>query len=412
MMVITTVGTSLFENYMSSEVKILFRNEDEKHEDISQALKILRDRNASEFENDNIQTAIAKIKPFIENLWLKGISKNQKGWYFPEEETTLNEYASAEIESILKIQEEQNVFTSVYLLATDTVLSRLAAKMLAEFLNKEFSSILQIHFNPQLDVIEHLRINDFDRFKKGLVNLSDRFYQIADSMLKVNLPQNIVLNITGGYKGIIPYLSLLGQINQTKIQYTFENTGTLITVPQLPIKQNDDLFEKHWESLHLLKNEILSKYEYAELFAALNVCFDEDGDDFCFNFLGEALWKKYISNYFVFYCSDDVLKDINKDDNIYNEVVSSFYHTDQRLKFSKRKPQPHNDHLCYGKGRFNPRVFYFEEDEKVVIYKVFQKHNNEYENYLERLKSKKMRLETIKEDLLEKSAIRKLKIKA
>jgi CRISPR/Cas system-associated protein Csm6 len=407
--VITTVGTSLFENYMSSEAKTLFRENDENHTDISQALKNLRDKDASEY-NAGATEVCDKIKPSIENLWLKGISKKKKDWIFTDNAEELNEYASAEIESILKIRKEEGDFIDVRLIATDTVLSRLAASMIATFLNNNYSEDLKAYFNPKIDVIQDLRIDDFERFKEGLIGLSDRFYNITNNKLRAKLSEDIILNVTGGYKGIIPYLSLLGQVNQTKVQYTFEDTGVLITIPQLPIKQDDELFEKHWKSLqHLLKSEILSRFEYSELYEDLSVCFDLDGNDFCFNFLGEALWKKFLANFFDFYCSDEVLEEIESNNDIYNEVASSFYHSEQRLNLSKRKPQPHNDHLCYGKSRHKPRIFYFEEDGNIFIYKVFIKHNNEYESYLDSLK--KIRIEQTKKEFMYKSTIRKLKIK-
>ena len=71
--IITTVGTSLFENYMSSEVKIAFKLEDEKHEDISGVLQTLKDRIASAYNPKGIEEI--KVKKFIKGLWLEDITK-------------------------------------------------------------------------------------------------------------------------------------------------------------------------------------------------------------------------------------------------------------------------------------------------------------------------------------------------
>lgn len=354
---------------MSSEVKTYFKEQKENHIDISQALKNLRNKDASDY--DVTSTEIAdKIEPTIKNLWLKGISKKKKKWFFTEHGEELNKYASAEIESILKIQRTEDNFVDVYLIATDTVLSRLAASMIASFLNSNYSDVLKAHFNYKIDVIKNLKVDNFERFKNGLLKLSDRFYQIVDNKLRANLSQEIILNITGGYKGVIPYLSLLGQINQIQIQYTFENTGVLINIPQVPVKQDNELFEMHWESLHQLEEEkILNRYEYSQLFEELSVCFDLDGNDFCFNFLGEALWKKYKNQYFIFYAPDETWDEIQKQSDI-KRILATKLWKEEVQKGSKNEQK--GNKWCYDDGNNNNRIYNIIIDGKFIVYKSFE----------------------------------------
>jgi len=410
--VLTTVGTSIFDNYLST--KTLF---DRKGKMLQPARRHNDRQVIDEIKNIKKEaktaTAIAEYRfkdiiNVLEKNWLNGVTKNSydNDWVFRD---GLNEFASAEIESILKILRAEESFIDIYLIATDTVLSHLAAEIINGFLNAHFSGRLKAHFNVKQDVIKDLRIDDYEKFKLGLVRLSNRFYQITKGKLVENLTQDIILNITGGYKAIIPFLSLLGQVNQTKIWYTFEDTGVLIEIPQLPIKQNDELFERYWKELHRLEHEILNQYEYPELFKDLSACFDINENDFCFNFLGDALWKRFISLYFLFYCTDQVWKKLEHNSNTQKEITTNFFSKEHRTNHSEKKPNPHNDHLCYGRGRHDPRIFYLEDNGKIMIYKTFPKHNQNYETYLKKLAD--MRLNDSKEQLIENATLRKVELK-
>ncbi|MEM8524995.1 MAG: hypothetical protein AAGG68_10145 [Bacteroidota bacterium] len=409
--ILSTVGTSIFDNYLSA--KTLFDKRGRRlqtgrrHNDKQAVDKINRIKKEAKSSSSISEYRIKDIVEVLNKNWLKSVTKDDDNeWDFKE---GLNEFASAEIESILKILSSEEDVINVHLIATDTVLSQLAAEIISSFLNTHFSDRLKAHFNAKQDVIQDLRIDNYDKFKLGLVRLSDRFYQIVGNKLVANLSQEVILNITGGYKAIIPFLSLLGQVNQTKIQYTFEDTGVLIEIPQLPIKQNDKLFERYWKELHRLENEILNQYEYPELLKDLSICFDLDGNDFCFNFLGNALWKRFINRYFLSSCTDEVWKEIEHHGNIQKEITTNFYSKEHRVKYSVKKPEPYNDHLCYGKGRHDPRIFYLEDGEEIIIYKTFPKHNQNYETYLKKLAD--VRLKDLKEHLIQNTALRKIELK-
>lgn len=363
--IITTVGTSLFENYMNSEVRNLFNNEKEEYEDISGVVQTLKDRNiASAYNSKGVEEV--KIKNSIKGLWLKDITRKKRKWIF---EKGNNKYASAELESILMIKEALQEFTNVHLLATDTILSRLACEIIREFLMEQYSGRLKVHFNSNIDVIQNLRVDDYEKFKNGLILLTDRFYQIGNNQLRAGLSQDIILNITGGYKGIIPYFSLLGQINRTKIQYTFEDTGVLLTIPQVPIKEDIEMFEKHWKVLNKLDSEILNRHEYQQVYEDLSVCFDLDGDEFCFNFLGEALWKKYLNQFFIFYSPDYTWEEIEKQKDI-KRILSTKLWNPQIQNGVKNEHK--GDKRCYDDGNNNNRIYNLKKGNKFYIYKTFE----------------------------------------
>ena len=60
-------------------------------------------------------------------------------------------------------------------------------------------------------------------------NLIDEIFEIADEYWG-----NVIMNITGGYKASIPYLTILAQLNGCPIYYIFEDQDALIKVPNLP----------------------------------------------------------------------------------------------------------------------------------------------------------------------------------
>lgn len=366
--IITTVGTSLFENYNKKEVEIELGT---KYDPIFTEHETLRDKRFCASEYDEEGTEEEKITRIIKKKWLQGITKKNKLWVFEEE--ALNEYASAEIESILAIQREASEDVEVYLLATDTVLSRLAVELICAWFSKYGNNDITIKFNPNQDVIKKLQIEDATGFKEGLVNLNTRFYQIAQNLILAEQYNSVIINVTGGYKGIIPYLTILGQINKSPIKYIFENTGVLITIPQIPIQLNEELFEQHWEILARLEHEVLKSSDHYQLIQDLGGCFEIDNQgEFMFNYLGNALWSRYKSKFFIFYAPDDVWAEIKTDTRLSSIFKQSFVYEDLRNSNIKSE-QTHK--TVFKKPHDKPRIYFFYDDSKIYVYQAFLDHD-------------------------------------
>lgn len=226
MKIITTVGTSIFENYLDDEQN--------RHQDCVDIYNDIKEK-APAFEKWNDYKC--DIDEFLEK-WQASDSYD----------------ASAEIASILKIVEETKVETAeVYLLATDTVLSVLACELIQEWFEEYYSSKITINFKKNNSFIcKGLQVSNTREFRnEGLHHLLENFNEIAQQ----DYFTNIVLNITGGYKAIIPYLTILGQIQQIKIAYIFENTDSLIWFPQVPVNIDYSIFERYNKVfLNLIEN--------------------------------------------------------------------------------------------------------------------------------------------------------------
>lgn len=246
--IITTVGTSLFENYMSSEVKTLFRKEGKNYPDISQAVKGLKNKDASTYAPTCTEIKDT-ISPAIKNLWLKGISKNRQGWLFTDNVDEPNQYASAEIESIIKIRKDIGEEVQVYLICTDTVLSVLAAELIKTFFNykdfggNEYADIEVVFEQTDKHIVKDLRVSDNDEYQKGFMNL----VKITNEVINKEGKTNCYLNITGGYKAIIPVMTLVGQLKEVPLRYIYEdNENTekpLVEIGNLPFNFDWSILE-------------------------------------------------------------------------------------------------------------------------------------------------------------------------
>ncbi len=248
--IITTVGTSIFENYRQT-----FLNKDKS---IDNAYDNLKNKKAKELNlsNTDVITLIGDEEDYgMLHSFLKGkVIKENKQWKEINDENTLNTHASAEISSIIKIYETENCTLKVRLLASDTVLSVLAAKLIKEWFdeakkNDKYKSI-EVIFNdnvssPNADYIENLRtdISKEDLFD-GFNNLIEKVIEISKDD-----KDNTLINITGGYKGFIPILTIIAQLEGLKLNYIYEDSDKLIEIGNLPIDFDWAIAEIYYQYL-------------------------------------------------------------------------------------------------------------------------------------------------------------------
>lgn len=334
--IITTVGTSLFTNYL------------ERKKDIETHYKSIKESPHKEWEEKRTRADIIKRSVLA---WAKNNSK-----------------ASAEITSILKLKESLKDDLEVYLLATDTVVSRLAAEIIQEVL-PDYGNI-RVVFNPKTDVIEGLQVDDYKSFvETGLRKLVERIDQIINYY-----PDNVVFNITGGYKGVIPYLTLLGQVNRCEIVYIYEETETLITIPRVPISVDFQVFDRYYEEILQLEEAIdnysktkSENFEAFEVLEKMGLVEKMDGGA-VLSPIGIIFFESFKNQYFVFYCSDDVWDEIQNQRDIQRVLTEKFCNKQIR----ENKTEDKNGHCVYDDGDNPNRIYYFEKEGKIYIYKTFE----------------------------------------
>ncbi len=220
MIIITTVGTSLFTNLLKKNVEKCFGVSLGNSEDIKEKIRKgaatkedLSDINFGGFIDGQLAYEMQVCRNFI-----------LKDTNYPD----INLNASAEIKSISKIANGKPA--TVYLLATDTFMSEFAAEKIREALNGR--NRLTVKFETDKHKIEDLSIDDPEKFEQaGFENLINAIDNIYENHKK----DEIILNISGGYKALIPFLTIYAQIRNLPLMYIYEKSGNLIEIGSLPI---------------------------------------------------------------------------------------------------------------------------------------------------------------------------------
>lgn len=208
--------------------------------------------------------------------------------------------ASAELQSTAKIQNTLNRDITVYLLASDTIASRLAAEILsgnvaAGILGGQVS----VKFNPEQDVISGLQVNNRKIFlKKGMNTLIRRIDQIN---LRITASgQSLAINITGGYGASLPYLTIYAQLKSVPLYYNFEDSNELIEIPHSPLTIDWNAIGPHFDVLQKIDNaEAINNWEtfkkvHYEAVAILGpfIWVDQSDNSAYVSPLGEAFWDE------------------------------------------------------------------------------------------------------------------------
>lgn len=242
--IITTVGTSLITNYMNIEPK--YPN---GYVNINDMWRELNELTVKDVELE-YEEVVNDIKKVLTNYWIKGLRKKQDGsWYESDE---YNEDCCAEIKTLLEFYKKEkerinkDFEIEVLLIATDTASSTLAAKLIKENISNFNKNIRVIN---DVIVVKGLQTEDFGKFNnEGIDELFDRLLKIVKETEKINKENSkkrnnsneneikTIINISGGYKALIPYMTIFAQVYNIESIYIYEDSNSLITIPPLPIQ--------------------------------------------------------------------------------------------------------------------------------------------------------------------------------
>ena len=144
---------------------------------------------------------------------------------------------SAEIQSINQLlihPKWEGTTFHLHLLATDSQASPLAARLIKIY--------YEYHPNIKkviIKTISGLQINHSDQFKdNGIQALINYIHHTKKKKILINNKQvtlDGLLNITSGYKGITPILTIVGQLLNIPLVYLYERSDNLIEIPPLPL---------------------------------------------------------------------------------------------------------------------------------------------------------------------------------
>lgn len=231
--VITTVGTSLFTNYMKKEVvkslKTLGKRDYELDDDAFN--RALKDKaTTSDLEDE--------LKSKLTTFWIHNLKKekDEKVNIKYVQGTGLNVGCCAEVQTLIAIAnkaEYKDQILEVHLLCTDTQLSQLAASIIKDLTIPNITFVEPV----KIDKLQVKNAKDFE--DEGFFNLVKEVQSIKGD------DENVVLNISGGYKALIPPLTLLAQLEKLMMYYIYEDEGKLIETGALPINFDWSVIEKY-----------------------------------------------------------------------------------------------------------------------------------------------------------------------
>lgn len=170
----------------------------------------------------------------------------------------INKVDSAEITVAKKLKEKYEDL-EIILFTSDTIESVLAGEIIAEYLKNQSIDVV---FEKDYDknVVKDLQI-DISKIEIGVNNLISKIIELHKNGNKYDFNETI-FNITGGYKPLITYLSILAQITNSKIVYAFKDTKEILDIPQLPISFDDKIADLY---LPYLNNFILENIQNSEI---------------------------------------------------------------------------------------------------------------------------------------------------
>lgn len=240
--VISTVGQSVFNNAGEYTRRQARDFRDRKDVD----LRTIVDREKSDFDGKAIYAAtLADLRalPTVEAL----------------------RAASAELNSLERILEDAkpNRGDKLYFLASETPDGALAARVVADFCAEHFER------ETEICLIDGLQVDDGQRFRSlGLRSLINKLYDILEDAPAAAFRR--VLNPTGGFKGVVPYLTVIGMLEPAvEVSYIYERSPELITLGGLPLQLNYDALEGAYEALEACQGA--GQLEEGELIRLLNI---------------------------------------------------------------------------------------------------------------------------------------------
>lgn len=161
---------------------------------------------------------------------------------------------SAEINSLNKMKLQKDDL--IVLISTDTADGRISAELLKIIISNSLSISED---NIKIERVKKLNVLNSKEFREeGIKNL----IELVNSYIEdKKYSYDIVINQTGGFKGVVPFLTMMAQIMGKKSVYIFERSNELIYLPPLPITLNYQFYERAKKAIDLIDEKSAISYE-------------------------------------------------------------------------------------------------------------------------------------------------------
>ncbi|MGQ9629713.1 MAG: hypothetical protein ACUVXI_05260 [bacterium] len=274
-LIITNVGTSILEHRCFTDKTANIENYDVK--DIYEKMLKGDVKVISEGRAENQR----KVEDFIFDRLKRLDLENERDL----------ENSSAEIKSLVKIGIGED--DKIVLCTTDTPTGALSGRLVKTFIEENFSC------DVELKVIDGMQVDDPNRFRReGIQNYIEFMVNLVKEESPFKYSHDIILNPTGGYKAIVPYLTAIGMLYNVQMQYIFETSQELITLLPIPIMLDRDMFAKFESKLDEISSDYVKWNKFWEGIDPaykdrLMPCIESEEDLVTLSPLGRIFYEKF-----------------------------------------------------------------------------------------------------------------------
>lgn len=218
---------------------------------------------------------------------------------------------SAEMKSLVKIGIDRT--DKVVLISSDTTDGFLCAETLKDIIKKYFECDVVLY------KIEGLQAYNGDLFsQKGLKNLFNVLFDLLDR----HQYEEIILNPTGGYKSVVPYLTIFGMLFNKPVKYIHEESEDLITLSGIPLVYDEALMFRIEDKLKRIYKEGSITREEWNLGIDYNdqryeSLIEIDGGLVTLSGIGQLLYEKFRKNN-----PENIERDLTPPENKENRLLS------------------------------------------------------------------------------------------
>ena len=132
-------------------------------------------------------------------------------------------WASAETNSLVRLKLDSKK-DRIALLHSETEDGKICAEEVQKIINNN------LDVQSELFCLQGLQVENAERFRReGIQSLFETLERLRQR------DWNLRLNVTGGFKSVVPYMTLYGQFHQLEVVYIFERSSQLINLPPAPI---------------------------------------------------------------------------------------------------------------------------------------------------------------------------------
>ena len=163
------------------------------------------------------------------------------------DQTEFFHQASAETNSLLSLQANEQ--DRVIFLSTETPDGRICAEECGRLLQEKR------RVNCEVLQVEGLQMGDPTRFRRvGIQKLFEVLDRQCGDLADAGR-QEVTLNVTGGFKSVVPYVTLYGLLHQLPVVYLFERSKALLRLPPVPINFDYERLGQAMDAMEILRRE-------------------------------------------------------------------------------------------------------------------------------------------------------------